>query len=293
MARAVHALLWLLHFLPLSVLARVGQAVGWLLYALAGSRRRIALRNVELCFPQWTPEQRRRLVRRHFQWLGRSIVERGLLWHAPFERLKRLIHVEGDVGLAERSERPVMWLVLHFVGLEVAGAGLQLFQGRTGVDIYTEQSNPYWNRVLKAGRLRFGRGEAYPREAGIRPVLRRIKEGCSFFNMPDMDFGPRDAAFVPFFGVSAATLMAPSRMARSLNMRVQPVIVEMRPGGEGWRLKCLPAFEGFPSADAEADTAWLNRWIETQVRALPEQYLWVHKRFKTRPPGEASLYEGA
>lgn len=290
--RLAHGLLWLLQHLPLGLLARLGQGLGWLLYALAHARRRVALRNVELCFPELSEGQRTALVKRHFQWLGRSILERGLLWHAPFERLKRLIHVEGEVGLAERSERPVMWLVLHFVGLEVAGAGLQLFQTRTGVDIYTEQSDPYWNRALKEGRLRFGRGEAYPREAGIRPVLRRIKEGCAFFNMPDMDFGPRDAAFVPFFGVPAATLLAPSRMAKSMNMVVQPVVVDMLPGGQGWRLRCLDPLPDFPTDDALADTHFLNQWVEAQVRRNPEQYLWVHKRFKTRPPGEPSLYDG-
>jgi KDO2-lipid IV(A) lauroyltransferase len=290
-ARLLHALMWLLQHLPLSILARLGQGLGWLLYGLAPARRRIAERNLALCFPQWSAQHRRQVVQRHFQWVGRSILERALLWHAPIERLKRLIHVEGDVGLAERSTQPVMWLVLHFTGLEVAGAGVQLFQTRHGVDIYTEQTNPYWTRVLKKGRLRFGRGEAYARDDSIRPVIRRIKEGCAFFNMPDMDFGARDAAFVPFFGIPAATLLAPSRMARSLNMLVQPLVVDMLPGGQGWRLRCLPPLENFPTDDPLADTHTLNRWIETQVLANPEQYLWVHKRFKTRPPGEASLYD--
>jgi KDO2-lipid IV(A) lauroyltransferase len=105
-----------------------------------------------------------------------------------------------------------------------------------------------------------------------------------------MDFGLRDAAFVPFFGHPAATLLAPSRLARSLNMIVQPVVAEILPGGQGWRVRFLPAWEGWPTDNPEADAAAMNRFIEAQIRLLPEQYLWVHKRFKTRPPGQPSLY---
>jgi KDO2-lipid IV(A) lauroyltransferase len=289
--RFLHGLLWALHFLPLWALAPLGQGVGWLLYHLAHQRRKIALVNVGLCFPEWPESQRQQLVKRHFQWVGRSVLERAVLWHAPFSRLKKLIHVEGDIGLAERSRQPVMWLVLHFTGLEIAGAGVQLFQTVHGVDVYSRQSKPYWDRVLKQGRLRFGRGEAYCREDSIRPVIRRIREGCAFFNMPDMDFGEKDAAFVPFFGIPAATLLSPSRMAKSLNMLVQPLLVDMLPGGQGWRLRCLDPLPQFPTQDPVADARWLNQWIEQQVRANPEQYLWVHKRFKTRPSGQPSFYE--
>ena len=112
-----------------------------------------------------------------------------------------------------------------------------------------------------------------------------------FFNLPDMDFGRKDAAFVPFFGVPAATLLAPSRMARLLGMAVQPVVAEMLPGGRGYRVRFHEPFAGFPTDDAEADTGWLNRWIEERIRECPAQYLWVHKRFKTRPHGEPKLYE--
>ncbi len=288
--RLLLAVMWLLHWLPLGLQAAIGRGLGALLYRLAASRRKVALRNLELCLPELDAAARERLARVHFAWLGRSIVERGLLWWAPRARLASLIHVEGEVDLAERSERPVMWLVPHFLALDVAGAAVLLFQQRRGASIYQQQSNPVMDEVMRRGRLRLGNAVIFPRSDSAKPLMREIRQGTGFFNLPDMDFGAKDAAFVPFFGVPAATLLAPSRMARALDMVVQPVLAEMLPGGQGYRVRFLPPLDGFPSEDALADTARLNRWIETQIRANPAQYLWVHKRFKTRPVGEPSLY---
>ena len=290
MARALLGLLWLLQRLPLGLQAAIGRGLGRLLHALAGGRRRVALRNVALCLPDWDERRRRQLVRDHFQWLARSLLERGLLWYAPPERLKQLIHVEGDVGLAERSDKPVMWLVPHFVALDVAGVATQLFQGRKVASIYQAQSSPVFDDAMRTGRLRFGLGEIFARSERALPLVRAIKRGSAFFNLPDMDFGAKDAAFVTFFGVPAATLLAPARMARSLGMVVQPVVAEILPGGQGYRVRFLPPWDDFPGDDDVAAAHRMNRWIEDEIRHNPAQYLWVHKRFKTRPAGEASLY---
>ena len=289
-ARFLLGFLWLVQWLPLGVQAALGRMLGRLLHALAGSRRRIALRNVELCLPEQPLEARRALVREHFQWLGRSLVERGLLWYASPKRLRRLIHVEGDVTLAERSERPVMWLVPHFMALDVAGVSVLLFQKRKGISIYQAQSNPVMDAALRRGRLRLGNAEIFSRDDAAKPLLRAIRRGDAFFNLPDMDFGERDAAFVPFFGIPAATLLAPSRLARAMNMVVQPVIAEMLPGGRGYRVTYQDPWPDFPTDDPVADTAAVNRWIESEIHRNPAQYLWVHKRFKTRPAGEPALY---
>ena len=289
-ARAGLALLWLLHWLPLPLLAPLGRALGVALWALAGARRRIALRNLELCFPERPLPARRALALEHFQWLGRSLLERGLLWYASPQRLRRLIHVEGAAGFADAHAGPVMWLAPHFMALDVAGAAIQLHVARPGCSIYQAQSNPVVDAALRRARLRFGNARIFSRRETAKPLLRAIKEGAGFFNLPDMDFGRKDAAFVPFFGVPAATLLAPSRMARLLGMAVQPVIAEMLPGGRGYRVRFHAPLAGFPTDDAEADTAWLNRWIEERIRENPAQYLWVHKRFKTRPPGAPKLY---
>ncbi|HEY2978758.1 MAG TPA: lipid A biosynthesis acyltransferase [Burkholderiaceae bacterium] len=283
-------LLWLLSRLPLPLLALLGRGIGRLVWALAGGRRKVALRNLELCLPELGQARRRDIAREHFTLLGRSLLEYGMSWYASRERLMRLIQVEGDVKLADRSERPVMWLVPHFIALDIAAVAVQLFQSRPVVSVYMPASNAAFDAVVLRKRLRFGRGELYSRFESARTLMRKVREGYCFFNLPDMDFGERDAAFVPFFGVPAATLLAPSRLARALDMVVQPVVAEVLPRGRGYRVRFLEPLPDFPSDNAVADTARMNRWIEQEVRRRPEQYLWVHKRFKTRPPGEPSFY---
>ncbi len=289
-ARLALALLWLVHWLPVAWQSSLGAGLGALLYRVAGARRRVAERNVELCLPELDAAARDQLVREQFRWLGRSIVERGLLWYAPRERIEHLIEVEGDVGLAERTEGAVMWLVPHFIALEVAAIAVQLFQSRRGATIYQRQSNPVFDAAMRAGRERFGRSVLFARNDSAKPLLRAIRnDGLGFFNLPDMDFGLKDAEFLPFFGVPAATLVAPARMARLLDMTVQPVVAEMREGG-GWRVRFHEPWIGWPGDDPVAGTRRLNEWIEAEVRRHPAQYLWVHKRFKTRPAGEGPLY---
>ena len=289
-SRLLLVLLRLVQRLPLAAQAALGRALGVVLYALVPARRRIALRNLELCFADRDARWRRRVAFEHFQWLGRSLLERGLLWYASPECLKRLIHVEGDIAFAQSTGEPVMWLVPHFVGLDIAGTALSLLQTRLAASIYQTQSNAVMDAAMRAGRTRFGNAEIFARRENALPLVRAIKQGRVFFNLPDMDFGRREAEFVPFFGVPAATLVAPSKMARALRMRVQPVVAELLPGGRGYRVRCLPPWDHWPTDDPLADAAAMNRWIEDLVRANPAQYLWVHKRFKTRPPGEPKLY---
>jgi KDO2-lipid IV(A) lauroyltransferase len=292
--RTALGLLKLLQRLPFPMLTATGRCLGKLLYKLAGSRRRIAMRNLQLCFPEMPLAEREAIVREHFQWLARSLLERALLWYGKPERIKALIHIEGDIDLAERefqaTGRPTMWLCPHFVGLDVAGAAILLCQKRPGASIYQTQSDPVIDAAMRQGRLRFGDAEIFPRSDSVKPLLRAVKQGRGFFNLPDMDFGLQDAAFVPFFGVPAATLLAPSRLARMLNMVVQPVIAELLPGAQGYRVHFLPPLEGFPTADTEADTRRMNAYIESEILKRMPQYLWVHKRFKTRPPGEPGFY---
>ena len=289
-ARLLLGFLWLLSWLPLAVQAAIGRGLGRLLWVVAGSRRRVALRNLELTMPDKSVEERTAIAYANFQWIARSFLERGLLWYASPERLKRLIHVEGDPGFAERTPGAVMWLAPHFVALDVAGQATQLFQGRAVGSIYQKQSIEVFDKAIRAGRVRFGNGDIYSRHEKALPLIRAIRRGVAFFNLPDMDFGPQEAAFVPFMGVPAATLLAPSKMAKALDMKVQPVVADILPGGQGYRVRFLDPWTDFPTDDPVADAARMNAWIASEVRRNPAQYYWVHKRFKTRPPGEPSLY---
>lgn len=290
LTHGVLSLLWLLHWLPLAVLAPLGRGLGVVLWTLGRSRRHIALRNLELCFPERPEPERRALAIEHFKCLGRSLLERGLLWHASAERLKHLIHVEGQPHFADSHPGALMWLVPHFLALDVAAVAMRLTVVRTACTVYQSQSNPVFDAAVHRGRGRFGKNRLFSRHETVKPLLRAIKGGDAFFNLPDMDFGRKDSAFVPFFGVPAATLLTSSRMAQLLGMTVQPIVAEMLPGSQGYRVRFLAPWTNFPTDDALADTATINRWIEDEIRRNPAQYLWVHRRFKTRPLGASSLY---
>ncbi len=289
-AHLVIGLMWLLHWLPLPALAVLGRGLAWLLWRLARSRRRVAMTNLRLCFPTLTESEREAIGREHFVYLCTSLFDRGVLWFASDARLKRLVRVEGDVRRAERSGEPVMWLLPHFVGLEFTAPALMLNQGRAGVDVFQRQSNEVFDAGLLKARGRFGRSTLVDRAAGIRPVIRAIQAGAGFVNAPDMDFGRKDSAFLPFFGVPASTLLAPARMALSMKMLVQPIVLTMLPRGRGYVAEFCEPPPGFDDPDPARAMADFNAWLEQRIRANPSQYLWVHRRFKTRPAGEPKFY---
>jgi Kdo2-lipid IVA lauroyltransferase/acyltransferase len=289
LTRLAVGLLWLLHFLPLPLLAAIGAGVGTAAYHLVASRRRICLRNLELCFPDLDERARRALAREHFRWLGRSYVERGLLWWGSEARLRRLIRVEGLEHITGAG-RAVIILAPHFLGLDAAGTRLNMEVD--AVSMYSRQSNAYINDLLVKFRSRFRPVRLVVRQEGLRPVIRAIREGRHFYYLPDMDFGPRDSIFVPFFGVPAATVPALPRLAAMTGAPVVPVCTRMLPGGAGYVVRIDAPLAGFPTDDLAGDTRRMNAWIEDRARepGMLAQYHWTHRRFKTRPPGEPSLY---
>lgn len=290
-AAATHLGLFIMRvlaLLPLAVLSPIGRGLGALLFALARERRAVARTNLRLCFPEIDDATRETWVREHFALFGRSFLERALTWWASPARLRRLIEVEGLEHLEALHGAPVILLVPHFLGLDMALTRLSM--GRAMAGIYANQKNPVFNARLLAGRARFGPVLTLSRQDGVRRGVRAIREGLPFFYLPDMDYGARDALFVPFFGVPAATITGLSRMARLGGAQVLPVITTMLPGGAGYRVTIGPAWDDFPTADVEADTRRMNAFIEARVREMPAQYYWLHKRFKTRPPGVARVY---
>lgn len=290
MSRLLVAALWLLHFLPLPLLARMGNALGRLLFSVARGRRHVVLVNLRLCFPELDEEQRRHLAVAHFKVLARSILERSLLWWASTERLSTLLVVEGEQRLQRLVDagRPVLMLTPHFVGLDAGGAGIAM--RFDCASIYAVQSNPVFDRLLLRGRQRFGDQLLLSRQDSIRASVKAMKAGRPLYYLPDMDFRSRDSIFVPFFGVQTATIAGLSRLARLAGAAVLPCVTRILPEGKGYVVTLGEPWPDFPTDDAEADTARMNAWIEAAVRTMPEQYYWVHRRFKTRPPGEVSPY---
>jgi KDO2-lipid IV(A) lauroyltransferase len=287
--RALIGIMWLLHWLPLPLLGRFGDAVGRLLFALLRKRRAIALTNLRLCMPELSEAERVTLARRHFQAYSRSVWERGILWWASEARLRRLIQVEAEGTVAEITQGPTILLCPHFVCLDVAGVATAMEISASSM--YVQQKNATFDKVLRAGRSRFKPVRLFTRQDGIKPIMRALRDGLPYFMLPDMDFGPKDAEFVPFFGIQAATLTAMARIAAATGARIVPVIATFLPGYRGWRVKYYPAWTDYPGADMTAATLRMNLFIEEQARLAPAEYFWTHKRFKTRPPGEASLYE--
>ena len=288
MIRVALGIIWLLHFLPLAVLAPLGRGFGLLLYAVAADRRRVARKNLQLCFPDWTEQQRRRVVRQHFQAFGRAALERGILWWASRERILKIVRFEGLENFEAVHGTPVIWLAPHFVGLDMGGS--RLAADYAAASMYQRQKDPILDRILYHGRTRFVMPRLVSRQDGLRSIVRVIREGLPFYYLPDLDFGPRDSVFVPFFGVQAATITGLSRLAKLGGAKVVPIITRQLPGGEGYVLTFYPAWDNFPTDDVEADVRRMNAFIEDRVREVPEQYHWLHKRFKTRPPGEPAFY---
>jgi KDO2-lipid IV(A) lauroyltransferase len=286
MTRIALFLMWLLHWLPLPVLAACGRLFGRLLFRFGRERRRVALVNLGLCFPDMSEAQKSALAVRHFEAFGRSFLERGLLWWASAARIRRLVKVEGMERLEALQGRPVILLVPHFVGLDMGWTRLTL--ERDMVSIYANQKNLLFNAALHRGRLRFGGSELLSRQEGTRRAIKAMKAGRPFYYLPDMDYGRRDTIFVPFFGVPAATITGMSRLARMTGAAVLPVITRME--GNRYVVAIGEPWADFPGDSIEADTRRMNAFIEAEILKMPEQYFWLHKRFKTRPRGENKVY---
>ena len=287
MSRIVFGFMWLLRLLPLGAMAAAGNAAGAVLFWLIPERRRVTRINLEKCFPDMAVRERERLARAHFRAFCRSFLEHGILWWSSPARIRRLVRVEGAEHLEALAGRPVVVLAPHFVGLDAGG--LRLSMDRPMASMYSRQKNPAFNGLLYRGRTRFGATLFY-RHEGLRKSLRAIRSGVPYYYLPDMDFGRSRSIFVPFFGVPAATVTALSQLVRITGAAVVPCVTRMLPGGGGYVARLWPAWRDFPSGDDAADARRMLAFIEERVRELPEQYFWLHKRFKTRPPGEASFY---
>jgi KDO2-lipid IV(A) lauroyltransferase len=287
LSRGLIVLMRLLAGLPLPWLRALGGALGWLLYGVLSGRRAIASTNLLLCFPELSAQERRALVRKIFIYFTQAWLDRGWLWHgAPARTLQRL-KLTGDVAQLQ-GDAPTVLFVPHFVGLDAGATALSQQIPRSFNTIFTPQTNQEMDAWIARGRKRFGNARLFDRRQGVKEIVASLRAGQPLYLLPDMDFGAKDAFFVPFYGVPTATVPSLARFARLGRAKVVPVLTRMTDWG--YEVEVLPAWEDFPSSDAEADTALMNRRLQDYIATMPAQYFWVHKRFKTRPAGGAEVY---
>ncbi len=287
----VLALMLIMSWLPSRVLWVLGSGLGSVASWFPTSNRRFAERNLELCFPELSPVERRSLLKKHFQLSGFATLSLSVAWFAPRWRLEKFITVRDGQYLdtVYASGKRIILLAPHFIGLDLGGARLAADESKTWLSMYRKARDPLLEYLFHR-RSRFG-AILVERMASLKLIIRAIREGRVFYYLPDQDMGKRASVFVPFFGRPAATVTVLSRLAETTDAAVLPCITRILPNGRGYELQIYPPLENFPTADPAADAARMNKEIETWVREMPEQYMWTYRRFKTRPNNEPSLYE--
>ncbi len=282
-------LLKLLALLPYGFTARFGDALGWLLYQIPSRRKRIVHTNLELCFPDWSAARREEIAGQTFRHAIRSYVERSVQWFGSEKKLAKLIEVDSAIDLTDPNLPPTLFLGLHFVGIEAGSIWLNRSLQRTCGSLYQPFSNPLLEAEAKRARGRFD-AEMASRADSARIVLRWLRDRKPVMLGADMDYGVRNSTFVPFFGIPTCTLTAVGRLARTGRAQVVPFIGEVLPSYKGYRLRVFAPWADYPTGDDDLDARRMNAFLEEHIPQLPEQYYWVHKRFKTRPEGQPGFY---
>jgi KDO2-lipid IV(A) lauroyltransferase len=281
------AFMRLLGRLPLAWVRALGWVLGWVLYAVVVPRRRVVRANLDLCFPHYSQAQRRALVPQVFIHFAQAWLDRSWLWHGSAAVTRRRLVLTGAVQ-ALGGTHPTVIFAPHFVGLDAGWTALTQQVPRAFTTIYTDQADKVVDAWIHAGRSRYGNGRLFGRADGVRTIVAALRAGEPLYLLPDMNFGPEESIFVPFYGVPAATVPSLSRFARLARARVVPVVTRMT--RTGYEVQVMPAWDDFPGDDMAADTALMNLRLQGFIDTMPAQYYWVHKRFKTRPPGEPGVY---
>jgi KDO2-lipid IV(A) lauroyltransferase len=285
-----HVALWLMRctaVLPLSWVRALGWLLGGVLYTVVGSRRRVVLINLRLCFPHWSEAQVRQVARQTFDYFAKAWLDRGWLWHGSDALLRKRLRLTGSVQELD-GDAPTVIFAPHFVGLDAGWTAITQQLPRRFTTIYTDQANKVADAWILQGRRRFGDARLFGRIEGVKPIIAALKAGEPLYLLPDMNFGPEDSVFVPFYGVQACTVPSLSRFARLSRAKVVPLVSRM--AKDGYDIEVMPAWRDFPTADAEADTALMNLRLQSYIDSMPSQYYWVHKRFKDRPNGDTPPY---
>ncbi|SUA44009.1 lipid A biosynthesis lauroyl acyltransferase [Neisseria zoodegmatis] len=286
----VFVILYLIQLLPFGMIQKLADFIGWLAYYAVAPRRRVGTVNLQKCFPEWSEAQRQAVLKRHFQHMAKLMLEYGLYWYAPADRLRKLVRYQDkhhlDDALAAGDK--VILLYPHFTAFEMAVYTLN--QDVPLVSMYSHQKNKALDEQILKGRHRYNNVFLIGRNDGLRAIIKQLRQNdAPFLYLPDQDFGRKDSIFVNFFGIQAATIEGLSRIAALTKAKVIPAIPTREADGTV-TLRFYPAWENFPTDNVVNDTQRMNDFIEARVREQPEQYFWLHKRFKTRPEGEAGFY---
>ena len=277
----------LLAHVPLPLLRGLGWLIGRVLFVLAAPRRRVALRNLALCYPEATARQRRQWARESFVVFCQSWLDRSWLWFAPREVVQRRVTLQGALHELD-GDAPTIIFAPHFYGMDAGGSALTLRTQRAFTSIFSTHPDPAVDAWFREGRQRFGDVRMLNRNDGVKPIIANLRKGGLLYLLPDMDFGRNDSLFVPFYGIPTATVPSLPRFARLGRAKVIAMVTRLTP--TGYCAEITPAWPDYPSADVEADTALMNAHLQRYIDVSPGQYYWVHKRFKTRPEGEPSVY---
>ena len=273
--------------LPLAWLRALGAGLGLVLYVLVARRRKIVMANLAACFPQRSLQERRQWTREVFVYFVQAWFDRAWLWHGQPDTVRQRLKLTGAVTeLAGRE--PTVIFAPHFFGLDAAGTALNQQVDRPMTSIYSPQSNPAVDAWIHAGRRRFGQLRLFYRHEGVKPIISALRAGELLYLLADMNFDPSESVFVPFYGVTAATVPSLSRFAKLGRAKVVPVTARMT--ATGYDIEVHPAWSDFPTGDLVVDTTYMNHWLESVIDTMPSQYYWVHRRFKDRPEGTPSIY---
>jgi Kdo2-lipid IVA lauroyltransferase/acyltransferase len=273
--------------LPLAWVRGLGWALGRVLYVLILPRRRVVLTNLRRCFPQWTQAQRAQVARQTFVHFAQAWLDRGWLWHGQDEVIRQRLQIVGAVEVL-RGDQAIVIFSPHFVGLDAGWTALTQQVSRHFATIYSHQSNPYVDDWVLAGRRKFGAPKLFDRFAGPKPVVTALRQGDVLYLLPDMNYGLQESVFVPFFGVPAATVTSLTRLAKLGRAKVVPVVTRMTP--TGYDVQVMNAWDDVPGSDVTQDTLLMNQRLEGYINTMPDQYYWVHKRFKDQPEGAPPVY---
>ena len=283
------SILWLLVQLPYPVLIRLGASAGKLSRHFLKRREKITRRNMDLCFPHLSETEKERIVAENFASLGMALAETGIAWFWSDRRVKRLFQVKGIANLqhAQDHKRGVMVIGVHFMSLELGGRITGLCQPMMAM--YRPHNNRAMEWAQTKGRMRSNKAMIDRKD--LRGMVHALKQGEAVWFAPDQDYGPKGSIFAPLFAVDkAATTNGTYVLSRLAKPAMLTIVLIRNRNKDGYQLIIEPELEGYPYDDESAAAAYMNKVIETEILRAPEQYLWLHRRFKTRPPGETSLY---